>query len=238
MKPEIIFGSELGYHNKHSEENLAKLAYKDRSTVCIIPTLGMIHAKVVQSWTAMMAPMNAKFSRVFVIGLEVGHAYEQMVDVLRAHEELRKWKYVLTLEDDNTVPPDGLLKLYEDIENGPYDAVGALYFTKGEGGKPMAYGRPQDMPKNFVPWLPDPDTVSEVNGLGMGCTLFKMSMFLDERFERPLFKTVQEVVPGKGISAYTQDLRYFENAAKLGYRFAASTRVLSGHVSREDGFVW
>jgi hypothetical protein len=101
----------------------------------------------------------------------------------------------------------------------------------------MCYGRPQDMPKNFVPWIPPADSVTECNGLGMGCTIYKMKMFLDERFERPIFKTVQELTD-KGASVYTQDLRFYENAAKLGYRFACSTRVLSGHVSREDGFVW
>ncbi|HXU06346.1 MAG TPA: hypothetical protein VN903_35565 [Polyangia bacterium] len=198
----------------------------------------MIHAKSVQSWLSMMPPMNAKFARVFLIGMEVGEAYEQMVDLIRANPDLKKWKYVLTLEDDNTVPPDGILKLYEDIESGPWAAVGALYWTKGEGGKPMAYGRPQDMPKNFVPWLPAADSVEEVNGLGMGCTLFKMEMLLDEKFERPMFKTEQRYEPGKGVVAYTQDLRFFENAAKLGYRFACSTRVLAGHVDRESGFVW
>jgi hypothetical protein len=241
MKPEILFPSQ-GFHNEAAkasiEDALEAHRYRDRTTVCFIPTLGMIHAKVVQSWVTMMAPMNARFVRIFLIGMEVGHAYEQMVDIIRGNPELQKYKYVLTLEDDNTVPADGLLKLYEDMESGPWDAVGALYWTKGEGGKPMCYGRPQDMPKDFVPWLPKADSVEECNGLGMGCTLFKMGMFLDEKFERPLFKTVQEVVPGKGIQAYTQDLRFFESAAKLGYRFAASTRVLSGHVDRESGFTW
>jgi hypothetical protein len=237
VKPEILLPSE-GFHNQKIAEIQDKHAYKDRKTIAFTPTLGTISAKVAQSRETLMGPMNSAFVRVWLIGMEVGNAYEQMVDILRGNPDLQKWPYVLTLEDDNTVPADGLLKLYEDIESGPWDAVGALYWTKGEGGKPMCYGRPQDMPKNFVPWLPGADTVAECNGLGMGCTLFKTKMFLDERWERPIFKTVQEVVPGKGIVAYTQDLRMFENAAKLGYRFACSTRVLSGHVSREDGFVW
>ena len=40
---------------------------------------------------------------------------------------------MLTLEDDNLPPPDGLLRLYESIEAGPYDAVGGLYWTRATG---------------------------------------------------------------------------------------------------------
>jgi hypothetical protein len=151
---------------------------------------------------------------------------------------LKKFKYVLTTETDNIVPPDALMKLQEDIETGPWDAVGSLYFTKGESGKPMCYGRSDVDPVDFIPWLPPNNVVAQCRGLGMGCTLFRMSMLLDEKFERPLFKTQQEFVPGKGVSLYTQDLRFFENAGKLGYRFAASTRVLTGHLDSASGIIW
>src|SRR5262249_23516658 len=152
--------------------------------------------------------------------------YEEMVKVIEMNDPMKKCKYVLTLEEDNIVPPDALLKLQEDIEAGPFDAVGGLYWTKGEEGKPMCYGRTDVSPLDFGPWLPPQNVVAPCRGLGMGCTLFRTSMFMDKKFERPMFKTMQEYVPGKGISMYTQDLRFFENAGKLGYRFGCSTRVL------------
>lgn len=241
MKPEILM-PEQGFHArkliKERDDLLKKHSYKDVSTVMFVPTLGMIHFKAVNSWLSMMTPMNQKFARIFLSGMEVGQAYEQMIDIIRGNPELQKWKYVLTVEDDNVAPPDGLLKLYEDIESGPYDAVGGLYWTKGEAGKPMCYGKVDSMPKDFIPWLPPPDTVVPCNGLGMGFTLFRMKMFLDERFERPLFKTQQQHTPGVGTSMYTQDLRFAENAGKLGYKFGCSSRCLVGHVSREDSVVW
>ena len=236
----------IGFHNENFEAAKERLmrgnTYKDCSTAIFTPTRGMMHVKVSESHRNLIRPMNQSVAPFPIIGHEVGQAYEQMVDIVRANEQLKKWKYVLTLEDDNIPPPDALLKLIEDINGGPWAAVGALYWTKGEGGQPMCYGKPNEMPKNFIPWLPDPNSVAECNGLGMGCTLFKMSMLQDTRFERPMFKTLQEYIPGQGTRMFTQDLLFFQNAAKLGYRFACSTRVLVGHfdvnANGGEGFCW
>ena len=69
-----------------------------------------------------MAPMNQKFIRTFVIGMEVGAAYTQAIEQILANPVLRNWKYILTLEEDNMPPPDGLLKLYESMDK--FDVVG------------------------------------------------------------------------------------------------------------------
>lgn len=211
-------------------------AYKDLSTICVVPTRGVIPAKVVQSWMGLMAPMNQKFTRLFVIGMEVGDAYSQAVETILNHPDLKNWKYMLTLEEDNMPPPDGLLKLYENIEK--FDAVGGIYWTKGEGGMPMIYGDPNTFPKNFIPQLPKPETIQPCNGLGMGFTLFRMDMFKNRDLPKPYFKTKQEYEPGKGVSSYTQDLYFFENAAKLGYKFACDTRVKVGHYDIGADITW
>jgi hypothetical protein len=182
--------------------------------------------------------MNQKFHHQFLVGMEVGDAYTQMVEILRQNPELKKWKYVLTWEHDNVPPPDALLNLYEDIEASKFDAVGALYWTKGEAGQPMCYGKTDVFPKTFTPWLPPPNSVAQCHGLGMGFTLFKMKMLLDERFPKPIFKTEQSYDPQKGVRAYTQDLRFFEEAGKLGYRVGCSTRVLVGHYDVNEDKMW
>lgn len=186
-----------------------------------------------------MSPMNQKFIRIFMIGMEVGAAYTTAIDTILAHPDLRKWRYILTLEEDNMPPPDGLLKLIESIPG--YGAVGALYWTKGEGGQPMIYGDPMVMPKNFVPQIPRPETVQECNGLGMGFTLFDLNMFreLNEKSAfKPWFKTEQTFTPGVGSRVYTQDLYFFEHAAKFGYKFACDTRVKVGHYDVNADMIW
>src|SRR6185436_14658679 len=104
------------------------------------------------------------------VGYEVGHAYNNiLVEVLR-NPYFAKFQYFLTVEEDNTPPPDGLHKLYESIQE--YDAVGGLYWTKGESGVPMIWGDPKE-PNTFIPQPALKDTVQQCNGLGMGFTLFR-----------------------------------------------------------------
>lgn len=166
--------------------------------------------------------------------MEVADAYNKAIEDILAHPDLSTWKYVLTLEEDNCPAPDGLLKLYEGMDK--YDVIGGLYWTKGDGGQPMIYGDPTVFPKNYIPQVPIPNSLQPCNGLGMGFTLFKLDMF--KKIPRPWFKTVQEYTPGKGVNLGTQDLYFFDNAAKAGYRFACDTRVLVGHWDQQNGVMW
>jgi len=241
MKQQFTIDNYQGYHNQNinqaSDRIIRGNSYKDLSTICIIPTRGVIPAKVVQNWWSLLPAMNQKFIRIFAIGMEVGEAYSHAIENILNNDELNKWKYILTLEEDNMPPPDGLLKLYEAM-NSNYDAISGIYWTKGEGGMPMIYGDPNIMPKNFIPCVPKPDTIQECNGLGMGFTLFKLDMFKDPKLPRPFFKTVSEWNPQKGSSCYTQDLYFYENAGKLGYRFACDTRIKVGHYDINSDIVW
>lgn len=227
-----------GYHNSsdYQARLLKEKAYQDLSTICLVPTRGVIPARVVTSWWGLMTPMNQKFVRMLVSGYEVGKAYSAAIEQILANSDLAQWKYVLTLEEDNIPPPDGLLKLYENMDK--YDAIGGLYWTKGPGGQPMCYGAPDQFPRNFIPQIPKPEDITHCNGLGMGFTLFKMEMFKDARLPRPLFETKQVYEPGKGSQCYTQDLKFFEEAGKLGYKFACDSRVKVGHYSLAEDIVW
>jgi hypothetical protein len=102
----------------------------------------------------------------------------------------------------------------------------------------MCYGNVNVFPKNFIPQIPQPDTVTPCNGLGMGFNLWRMKMFTDGKLEKPYFKTVQEYTPGIGGKAYTQDLYHFEMAAKYGYRFGCDSRVRVGHHDSNTGVTW
>jgi hypothetical protein len=225
---------EMGFHNQDIDKSISRLVrgqtYKDLSTIWITPTRGSIKPKVVSSWLGLQKPMNQQFfGPLFVENDEVGNAYQKAFEMVLDHPDLSKWKYILTVEEDNLPPSDGLLKLYESITD--YDCVGGLYWTKGESGQPMIYGDPGVMPRNFIPQVPRPDTVQHCNGLGMGFNLWKIDMF--KKLPRPWFKTVQEA--GK---AFTQDLWFYNNAGAAGFKFACDTRVKVGHLDVVSGMVW
>jgi hypothetical protein len=240
-EPQFISSFE-GINNadlKRANERLkAGKVYKDLSTVCVVPTRGVIPARVVESWMNVQPPMNQKFVRIFVAGQEVGDAYEKAVEMILAHPMLKDFKYLLTLEEDNMPPPDGLLKLYENICDcaKPCDdhfaQVAGLYWTKGDLGQPMIYGNPKEM-LAFNPQMVRPNAVQECNGTGMGFTLFHMGLFRDKRLERPWFRTVQGA-EGQG----TQDLYFMGKIRQLGYRVASDNRVRVGHYDQGADRVW
>ena len=229
-KPQIIINDNFGFHNS-SAETIKRLeaskSYQDLSTICIVPCLQYIPSRVVQNWHSLITPMNQKFVRIFAHNMEVGKAYSETIDMILANPELSKWKYILTLEHDNMPPPDGLLKLYEKMDK--FDVIGGLYWTKGHGGQPMCYGDPTVYPVNFIPFMPPPESVTRCNGLGMGFTLFKLDIFKDKNLPRPFFQTTPN---------YTQDLKFFENAGKCGYKFACDSRVRVGHFDVNEDMVW
>jgi|SRR5712664_763906 len=231
MKPQIIT-PDFGQHNRHFKGS----SYKDQSTVIICPTRGSIASRVVSSWFGLAKPMNQWcFGPVFFQGFEVGDAYEQAITWILGVPDLNKVKYMLTIEEDNILPGDGLLRLLESVEN--YAAVGGLYFTKGVEGRPMCYGPPNVVPRNFAPFMPASDQVQPCNGLGMGMTLFKLSIFRSGKIPRPFFKSQQEHT-AKGFQCFSQDLFFFNQACDAGYKFACDARVKVGHYSVADDTVW
>ena len=68
----------------------------------------------------------------------------------------------------------------------------------------------------------------------MGFTLFKLDMFRNPGFEFGKWFCTQ-TEPGK---VCTQDLYFFGNAAKLGYKFASDNRVKVGHFDQSTGTIW
>jgi hypothetical protein len=239
LKPQIVLSEQIGYHNANPDtvKRIEKAkTYKDLSTICIVPCGKQIPSKIVQNWMGLMTPMNQKFIRLFAIDMEVGEAYTKTIEMILEHPDLKNWKYILTLEHDNSIPPDGLLKLYEHMDE--YDGIGGLYFTKGEGGQPMCYGKPDVFPVNFIPFMPAPDSINPCRGIAMGFSLFKLDIFKNPELPKPFFETRQSYIEGQGAQAYTQDLKFCENAGKLGYKFAVDSRVKVGHYDVSADFMW
>ncbi len=233
MTGKIYIENYEGKHNtpeRYKEwENLG--LYKNLSTVWVTPTRGSCGTRVAFSWAAVQGAANTPLCRICVEGFEVGKAYNEAIVQILSSPQLSKFQYLLTVEEDNTPPPDGLVKLYESIQK--YDVVGGLYWIKGEAGVPMIWGNPKE-PGTYVPQAPVLDTVQECNGLGMGFSLFRMDIFRNPGFEfGQWFKTVSD-----GKNMMTQDLYFFKRAQELGYKFACDTRVRVGHYDQAAGVIW
>jgi hypothetical protein len=187
--------------------------------------------------------MNHKRSMMFCVGDEVGVAYDNLISAILADKELSTYRYVMTVESDNIVPPDAQRRLTETIEAGMYDAVSGLYFTKGQINMPMAYGDPAHFaatgelefrPRDVAACLAA-GQVMPVNGIAMGCALWRMDLF--RAMPKPWFVTVNDIVDGQAMG-FTQDLWFCKQARMKGYRFAVDCRVKVGHIDVNTGEVY
>jgi hypothetical protein len=224
--------------------HVPKSSYRDTSMVVVVPSRGpWLHRQWVESFNALMWPMNGKRAVLFASGAEVGRAYSECIQGVLAHPQLRDWRYVLTIEDDNLPPPDAAIRLLESIEAGPFDAVGGLYYTKGAFNMPQCYGDPYEFARTGVLDFRPRDILSAVqqghvvpcNGIAMGCSLYRMQLFRD--IPGPWFVTCSDVYE-EGARSMTQDLYFCERAARAGKRFAVDCRVHVGHADWETGEIY
>jgi hypothetical protein len=204
------------------------------SCIWITPAFGQIPTKTVANWLNIYSPPNAKFVRLFAVGMEVGQAFTSCIESILANPELSKYKYICTVEHDNLPPPDGIVRLLAQMEAHPeYDCIGGLYFTKFHSGVAQIWGDPKDPIPNFRPQLPDYNGgLVECCGTGMGFNVWRLDMFKDKNLRRPWFVTQTE----NGVA--TQDLYFWSDARKHGHRCAIDCSVKVGHYDLAGDMVW
>lgn len=237
MTPSILM--QEGRHSADLEATSERLvsegAYKRQRIVTIVPAIAPIPAQVYLSHVNLIYPPNQGVCRMMALGMEVGAAYSATLEQILAHPDLKDFEYLLTLETDNLPPQDGVIKLVSRMENHPeFSCISGLYFTKGEGGVAQIWGDPKDPLPNFRPQVPVPGELVECCGTGMGFALWRLSMFKDERLKRPWFETYNGT-QGKGVG--TQDLTFWSDARKFGYRCAVDCSVKVGHLD-SNGIIW
>jgi hypothetical protein len=238
-KPQINVMDYEGFHNKDIDRTYARLmkggSWKRQRIVVIIPAGDSIPAKAALSHWNLAFPPNNGVVRMLAQGMEVGEAYSSAIEGILAHPDLSGWEYILTVEADNCPPSDGVVKLVEKMEAHPeYSCIGGAYYTKGPEGVLQCWGDPKDPVLNFRPQLPDLNGgLVECCGTGMGFNLWRISMFKDERLRRPWFKTLNGK-DGTGIG--TQDLYFWGDARKYGYRCAIACDVKVGHYDVDGKF--
>jgi len=220
-------------------------SYKDRSTMIIMPTRGLINHRVVSKLMGLITPTNQRRAMLLVQGDEVGEAYNKAIKATLDNETKEgRCEYLMTIEDDNLVPHDAHVRLIQAIEKYDFEAVSGLYYSKGEFGFPMAFGNPSlwksqgildFAPREDIGPAMEKDNILEVNGIAMGCAVYKMEVFRSLAY--PWFKTWQNFV-GDNYAGQTQDLYFCENVRRAGGRLAVHCGVRVGHLDKETGEVW
>lgn len=239
MKPQLTIQDFKGHHNSDPGTGVRLIkggSWKKQRVIVVLPADALIPAKVALSHWNLAFPPNNGVLRILAQGMEVGDAYSSAIEGILAHPELKDWEYLLTIEHDNMPPADGVVKLIEQMEAHPeFACIGGLYFTKGVGGVAQIWGDPTDPVPNFRPQVPRPGQLQECVGTGMGFNLWRLKMFKDPRLPKPWFKT-HTGRGGEGIG--TQDLCFWAEARKHGYRCAIDCSVTVGHYDHVEDKVW
>jgi hypothetical protein len=237
MSGGLIVQDFAGVHNADLAATSARIikggSWKKQRVVVVVPAADLIPAQVALSMWNLGFPPNNGVIRILAQGMEVGDAYSSAIEQVLAHPDLKDWEFLLCAEHDNLAPSDGVVKLVEQMEQHPeLAAVGGLYYTKGAGGCAQIWGDAKDPVQNFRPQPPDVSGgLVECCGTGQGFTLFRLSMFKDPRLKRPWFRTLS------GKEGYaTQDLAFWTDARKYGYRCAIDCSVKVGHIDFEGKF--
>ena len=80
----------------------------------------------------------------------------------------------------------------------------------------------------------DPHAVGSQPNASVAAHIFDRLIFKDERLRKPWFKTRASVEEGVG----TQDLYFWEDAKKYGYRCAVACDVQVGHYDADRDINW
>jgi hypothetical protein len=238
-KPQLVMQEVGGEHNRDLKKSVARIikggSWKTQRVITILPSADMVSAKCMLSWWNLAYPPNNANHKILALGQEVGDAYSNAIEQIISHPDLSKWEYILTLESDNMPPGDGLIKLLEKMEEHPeFACIGGLYWTKGPGGVAQIWGDIKDPLINYRPQPPDPNGgLVECYGVANGFNLFRTAMFKDEKLKRPWFRTLNGK-DGQGIG--TQDLVFWGDARKHGYRCAIACDVKVGHHDQAGTF--
>lgn len=224
---------DIGFHNANLAQTHSRLladgSWKKQRLIVVLPAGAHISTKVHLSHWNLAFPANQPVLRLATQDMEIGKAYTDVIQSILGNPDLRDWEYLLTIEHDNLPPPDGAIRLIRQMEAHPeFAAIGGLYFTKGFEGVAQIWGDAKDPVLNFRPQLPDVNGgLVECCGTGMGFTMFRLSMFKDERLRRPWFESKD---------GCTQDLYFWNDAKKNGYRCAIDCSVKVGHYDHEGKF--
>jgi hypothetical protein len=204
------------------------------STIAIFATSGVVSSVVAERLLAQSSQMNQKFVRIPVLGSNKYHSFNSTIEQIITSPVFANFKYILLMEDDIIPPYDGLHRLFESIKN--FDVVSGLVWEKGEEGKPQIFGNPKYIPGSYTHVGPENETVQPCLGVSTKYTLFKLSIFRDEKVPKPWFRIIPNHETGK--KSQIPDMYFFDNIHKLGYTVAVDTRIKVGHAEINSDIVW
>jgi hypothetical protein len=131
--------------------------------------------------------------------------------------------HILWMDDDNVIPSDTVARLAAH----KVPIVGGLYHQRLPPFAPVAYRTVEGRKVQMIDLPDDPHGLVRVDGLGLGCTLVEIGIYL-AMAERYGDARWHAVVDGRG-----EDIWFFERVQEMGIPVYLDTDARCGHVRRE-----
>lgn len=197
--------------------------------VIAVPTYETIYPDTFKAIWDLQKPEGAQVDFIYVRGYDCARARNNIVDAAKKREA----DYVLMIDNDTIPPEDALINLLADdkdivtgyyahrVFNAKYDGrtnackLGEFNYSKQYTGSELKKFRDSGQ------------YVLQIHGGGLGCALFKMSIFT--RLDFPYFDWKNY----KNNYVLSEDLYLAENCRTHNIPLYVDTRVECGHIFRQ-----
>jgi hypothetical protein len=182
--------------------------------ICI-PYTGYVAPQAAYSLIPMACHARNKGVSVDMLPIGLSLVYTAREEAVKAFLQ-GEYDSLLFVDSDMVVPVDLLTKLIEADK----DIVSALAFKRTPGYEPCIFKECNEQDAKF--YLDYPKGLTEIEGVGMACTLIKRRVF--ETVPQPWY------FPHKVLG---EDLSFCVRARAAGFRIYCDTTLISGHVTQE-----
>ena len=193
---------------------------------CPCPTRTMTR-ETGMSLANLVKPMFGNAIPISPDSMEVGEARNQCVEIAKQAGA----EYIFFVDYDVAVPANALVKLL----SLKVDVAAGVYHLKQVPSYPLIYV--QGWQQAFEDY--EYGDLIKADGVGMGCTLIKMSVF--DKLEPPYFKTVPGYVEGNPnavLPHMTEDIYFCQKAKAAGFDIIVDTSIQCGHVDWRTGVIY
>ena len=188
------------------------------SIAVAIPNVGIVTFDWAVQFRTLQSPVP--FTIIANRGLPIDRARCDLVDQARKIGA----SHIFFLDSDVTLPPDGLVRLWNwrlpvvcGVYGSKHEAVGVWLEQEAEGDRRYAPLLPEAL--EGTPLFTHPNIV-----VGAGCCLIDLALF--DRLERPYFLWTQ----GREVNGVSEDFYFFEQVRKLSIPIHVDPAVKCRHI--------
>lgn len=192
-------------------------------TLIAVPCFDMVHTDFMQSLIALEKPADTSFTVVKNTLINVAR------NVIATNAVKAGFDRIMWFDSDMKFPPDTLLKLTADMDQG-LDFVSGLYFTRKTPIKPVVYDElswmrtDEGVDVRAGNYYEYPEGLVECAGVGFGCCLTSVDLIkrVGDKFGLPF-------APLQGLG---EDLSFCWRVIQIGAKMHIDTRVKCGHIGQ------